>query len=146
MPLRQNMLRDITRILVRIADDRNDTITASDFIVLEPIVKGLRDTWAEFLDIVNRVHVGSDGVADVDHEDFPVGLATVIRRYGAQNFGLSDLAKVAWVLSDVEEVDRVVVAGFVGEGVADVGVFPGLGDLFVLLLVLATLAFFSYPR
>jgi hypothetical protein len=36
---------------------------------------------------------------------------------------------VAWVLTNVEEVDRVVVAGFVGEGVADVGVFPGLGDL-----------------
>ena len=32
-------------------------------------------------------------------------------------------------MPDVEEVDRVVVAGFVGEGVADVGVFPGLGDL-----------------
>jgi hypothetical protein len=44
---------------------------------------------------------------------------------------LADLAEVARVLvADVEEVDWVVVAGFVGEGVADVGVFPGLGDLF----------------
>jgi predicted ATP-dependent serine protease len=42
---------------------------------------------------------------------------------------------VAWVLADVEEVDRVVVAGFVGEGVAEVGVLPGLGDLKVLLSV-----------
>jgi hypothetical protein len=129
MPLRQNMPRDITRILVSIADDRDNSIPAGDFVILEPIVKGLRDSRAEFLDILDRVHERSDGVAHVDHEDFPVGLAAVIRRYGAQNFGLSDLAKVAWVLPDVEEVDRVVVAGFVGEGVADVGVFPGLGDL-----------------
>jgi energy-converting hydrogenase Eha subunit G len=42
---------------------------------------------------------------------------------------------VAWVLADVEEVDRVVVTSFVGEGVAEVGVLPGLGDLKVLLSV-----------
>ena len=36
---------------------------------------------------------------------------------------------MAWVLTDVKEVDGVVVAWFVDEGVVDVGVFPRLGDL-----------------
>jgi hypothetical protein len=39
------------------------------------------------------------------------------------------LAEVAWVLTDVEEVNGVVVTRFVDEGVVDVGVFPCLGDL-----------------
>lgn len=42
---------------------------------------------------------------------------------------MSDLAEVAGVLADVEEIDGVVVAGFVGEFVVEVGVLPGLGDL-----------------
>ena len=39
------------------------------------------------------------------------------------------MTEVAGVLPDVEEVDGVVVAGFVDERVVDVGVFPCLGDL-----------------
>ena len=54
---------------------------------------------------------------------------------------MADLAEVAWVLPDVEEVDWVVVAGFVGEGVAQVGVFPGLGDLKVLVLIFSSTLF-----
>ena len=42
---------------------------------------------------------------------------------------MSDLAEVAGVLADVEEVDRVVVAWFVDERVVDVGVLPCLWDL-----------------
>jgi hypothetical protein len=135
MPLRQDMLSNITRILVRIANDRNDPVPAGDFVVLEPIVNRLGDARAGFLDVLDAINVGSDRVFDVNHEDFPVGLTAVVGRYGAQNFGLSDLAKVAWVLPDVEEVDRVVVTGFVGEGVADVGVFPGLGDLYLCFVI-----------
>ena len=135
MSLRQNMLRNITRILIHISNDRNDAVSAGDLVILEPIVERLSDAGAIFLDVFDRVHEGSDGIFDVDHQDFPVGFAAVVGCYGSQYFRLPDLAKIARVLPDVEEVDRVVVAGFVGEGVADVGVLPGLGDLIVLFLV-----------
>ena len=135
MPLRQDMLRNITRVLIRVTNDGNDAVSAGDLVVLEPIVERLSDTGAIFLDILNAVHILGDRVFDVDYQDFPVGFAAVVGRYGSQDFRLPDLAKVPRVLPDVEEVDRVVVAGFVGEGVADVGVLPGLGDLIVLFLV-----------
>lgn len=42
---------------------------------------------------------------------------------------MADLTKVARILTNIEEVDGVVVAGLVDEGVVDVGIFPCLGDL-----------------
>jgi hypothetical protein len=83
VPLRQNVLRDITRVLVRIADDRNNPVPARDFVVLEPVVKGFRDAGAEFLDVFDAVDERCDWVFDVDDQDFPVRLAAVVGRYGA---------------------------------------------------------------
>jgi len=123
------MFGDIARILISVSDNRNNIVPTCDFVVLEPIVERLRDARAEFLNIVDRIYERGDRISDVDHDDLPVCLAAVVGRYTAQNLGLADLAKVTWVLADVEEVDGVVVARFVDEGMADVGIFPGLGNL-----------------
>jgi hypothetical protein len=77
------MSRNITRVLVPIADDRNNPVPARNFIVLEPVVKGFRDAGAEFLDVFDAVDERCDWVLDVDDQDFPVRLAAVIGRYGS---------------------------------------------------------------
>ena len=128
---------DVASVLVSLPNNRNDTIAPGNFVIREPLIKRFRDSRAKFLDILNAVHILGDRVFDVDYQDFPVGFAAVVGCYGSQDFRLPDLAKVPRVLPDVEEVDRVVVAGFVGEGVADVGVLPGLGDLFRWVLIVA---------
>jgi hypothetical protein len=127
--LRQNVLGDIARVLVRIARDGNHAVATCDFVVLEPFVESCGDAGAVFFDVCDCVHVWCDRVIDVDHHDLPVRLAAVVGSNAAQDFGLSDLAKVARVFADVEEVDGVVVAFFVNEIVLDVGVLPCLRNL-----------------
>ena len=77
------MLRDITRVPVRIPNNRNNPIPARDLVILEPVVKGFRDAGAEFLDVFDAVDERCDWVFDVNDQDFPVRLAAVVGRYGA---------------------------------------------------------------
>lgn len=123
------MLGNVASVLVCVADNRDDIAAASDLVVLEPVVVSGGDARTILLDIFDGVDVGCDGIVDVDYHDLPVGFAAVIGSDATENFGLSNLAEVTGVLTDVEEVDGVVVALFVNEVVKDVRVFPGLGDL-----------------
>jgi hypothetical protein len=123
------VLRDVASVLISIANDGNNVVPTRDFVVLEPIVKRLRNARTVFLDVGDSVDERRDRVVYIDYQDFPICFTAVVGCDTAQDFRLSDLTKVAWVLPDVEEVDGVVVAGLVDEGVVDVGVFPCLGDL-----------------
>lgn len=126
--LRDDLVDDVGRALVRLANDGDHLVAPRDLVVREPVAERLREARAVLLDVLPGVDEVGDGVLDVDHEHLPVGLAAVVGREAAENLDLLDLTDVADVLADVEEVDWVVVAEFVGEFVLQVGVFPGLRD------------------
>ena len=131
--LRQDVVSDIASVLVRIAGDRNNIVTACDFVVLEPVVESSGHAGTVILNVFDCVHIRCDRVVDVDHHDLPVSLAAVVGSNATEDLGLSDLAEVAGILADVEEVNGIVVAWLVDEGVFEVRVFPCLRDLGLLV-------------
>lgn len=78
------------------------------------------------LNILNIVELGGEGVVNIDDNDFPVGLALVEESHDTEDLDLLDLASVANGLTDLADVERVVVAIGLGLGVGGVGVLPGL--------------------
>jgi hypothetical protein len=78
------------------------------------------------LDIFNVVELRSEWVIDVNDENFPVCLAFVKESHDSENLDLLDLAGVAYGLTDLADVERVIVALCLGFRVSMSWVFPGL--------------------
>lgn len=78
------------------------------------------------LDILNVVQLGSERVVDINDDDLPVGLLLVQKGHNTEDLDLLDLTGVANHLTDLADVQWVVVTLGLGLGVDDVGVFPGL--------------------
>jgi hypothetical protein len=78
------------------------------------------------LNILNVVKLGSEGVVDIDDNDLPVGLALVEESHDTEDLDLLDLTGVANGLTNLADIERVVVAVGLGLGVGGVGVLPGL--------------------
>lgn len=78
------------------------------------------------LDVLNVVELGSQWVIDVDDNDLPVGLLLVEQCHDTEDLDLDDLSWLGNKLTDLADVERVIVALGLGLGVDDVGVFPGL--------------------
>lgn len=80
------------------------------------------------LNILNVVELGGKRVVDVDDNDLPVSLLLVEKGHDTEDLDLLDLAGVADELTDLADVERVVVTLGLGLGVDGVGVLPGLGE------------------
>ena len=78
------------------------------------------------LDILDVVELGGKRVVDIDDNDLPVGLLLIEESHNTENLDLLDLTRVANKLTDLADVERVVVTLGLGLGVDDVGVLPGL--------------------
>lgn len=78
------------------------------------------------LDVLNVVQLRSKGVVDVNDNDLPVSLLFVEKGHDTEDLDLLDLAGVANKLTDLADIERVVVTLGLGLGVDGVGVFPGL--------------------
>jgi hypothetical protein len=78
------------------------------------------------LNILNIVELVGQRVVDVDNNDFPVGLLLVEEGHDAENLDLLNLASVTDELTNLANVERVVVTLGLGLGVDGVGVLPGL--------------------
>ena len=78
------------------------------------------------LNILNVVQLGSEGVVDVNDDDLPVGLALVEESHDTEDLDLLDLTRLADELTDLADVERVVVTLGLGLRVDGVGVLPGL--------------------
>jgi hypothetical protein len=80
------------------------------------------------LDVLNVVELGSEGVVDVDDEDLPVGLTLVEESHDTEDLDLLDGTDGADRLTDLANVEGVVVTVGLGLGVLVRGVLPGLGE------------------
>lgn len=94
----------------------------------EPLVGCADETREMPLDVLDVVKFGGKGVADIDDDDFPVGLALVEESHDAEDFYLLDLADVANLFADFADIKGIVVTLCLGLLVLLVWVFPGLGN------------------
>jgi len=72
------VLRDVARILISIANNRDYIVAARNLVVLEPIIERLRDARTVLLNICDGVDERCNWVIDVDDENFPVGFSAVV--------------------------------------------------------------------
>lgn len=78
------------------------------------------------LDILNIVELGGKRVVHVNDDDLPVSLVLVEESHDTKNLDLLDLARVGDKLTNLADIERVVVTLGLGLGVNGVGVLPSL--------------------
>ena len=78
------------------------------------------------LDILNIVELGGKRVVHINDDDLPVSLVLVEESHDSKNLDLLDLARVGDKLTNLADIERVVVTLGLGLGVNGVGVLPGL--------------------
>jgi hypothetical protein len=101
-------------------------LAIGDLVDTEPLVGRTEKTGKVALDILNVVKLGGKRVVDVDDNDLPVGLVLVEQGHNTKDLDLLDLTGVTDKLTNLADVERVVVALGLGLGVDGVGVLPGL--------------------
>lgn len=101
-------------------------LAVGDLVDTEPLVGGTHETGQVALNVLNVVELGGQSVVDVDDNDLPVGLLLVDQGHDTKNLDLLDLTRVANKLTDLANVERVVVTLGLGLRVNGVGVLPGL--------------------
>jgi hypothetical protein len=101
-------------------------LSVRDLVDTEPLVGGTEEAGQVALDVLNVVQLVGQGVVDVNDNDLPVGLTLVEEGHDTEDLDLLDLAGVANQLTDLANVERVVVTLGLGLGVDGVGVLPGL--------------------
>ena len=103
-------------------------LSVRDLVDSEPLVGGTEEAGEVALNVLNVVELGGERVVDVDDDHLPVGLLLVKEGHNAENLDLLDLAGVANQLTDLADIERVIVTLGLGLGVDGVGVLPGLGE------------------
>jgi len=78
------------------------------------------------LDVLNVVQLWRQWVVDVDDDDLPVRLALVEKSHDSENLDLLDLTGLGDGLTDLADIEWVVVTLGLGLWVGDVWVLPGL--------------------
>lgn len=101
-------------------------LAVGDLVDTEPLVGGTHETGQVALNILNVVKLRGQSVVDVDDNDLPVGLLFVNQGHDTEDLDLLDLTGVADELTDLANVERVVVTLGLGLRVNGVGVLPSL--------------------
>jgi len=101
-----------------------------DLIDPEPLVGGSQETRKVALDIFDIVELRCQRIIHVNDDDFPVGLLLVQKSHDTENLDLFHLACVTNQLSDLADIQWIIISFRLGLWVDHVGVFPRLpGDI-----------------
>ena len=79
-------------------------------------------------DVFDVIQTWGQRIVDIDDNDLPVGLAFVEQRHDAENLDLLDLAWFGDQLTDLADIEGVVVTFLLGLGMRDIGILPGLRE------------------
>ena len=101
-------------------------LAIGDLVDTEPLVGSAEKARKVALDILNVVELGGERVVNVNHDNLPVGLLLIKEGHDAEDLDLLDLSGVADELTNLADVERVVVTLGLGLRVDRVGVLPGL--------------------
>lgn len=103
-------------------------LSVGNFVDSEPLLRGTQVARQVSLDVLDIVQSARQGIIDVNDNDLPVGLTLVQEGHDTEDLDLLDLADFGNTLTDLADVERVVVTVGFGLGVGDRGVFPCLGE------------------
>jgi len=78
------------------------------------------------LDVLDVVQLGGERVVDINDNDLPVSLLLVEESHDTEDLDLLDLASVTNELTDLANIERVVVTLSLGLRVNGVGILPSL--------------------
>lgn len=101
-------------------------LAIGDLVDTEPLVGGTEETRQVSLDVLDVVQLRSKRVVDVDDNDLPVSLLLIEQGHDTEDLDLLDLATVANKLTNLADIERVVVTLGLGLRVDSIGVLPGL--------------------
>ena len=93
---------------------------------LEPVSSCIDQTEQMAFNVVDVVQLRGQWIIDVDDEDLPVGFTFVDESHDAEDLDLLHLPDMAYLLADLADVERIVVAVGFGLLVRHRRVFPGL--------------------
>lgn len=108
-------------------------LSVRDFVDSEPFVGGSQQTWQVGLDILDVVQLSSQWVVDVNDNDLPVSLTLVQQGHDTQDLDLLDLTDSGDLLTDLTDIQRIVVTLGLGLWVDLVWVLPGLRESTVVV-------------
>lgn len=100
-----------------------------DLVDAEPLIGRSQKTWQVALDILDIVELWCQWVVDINDNDLPVGFLLVKESHDTKDLDLLDLSWVADKLTDLADVQWVVVALGLGLWVDDIWVLPGLWEV-----------------
>ena len=101
-------------------------LAVGDLVDAEPLVGGAQKAGQVALNVLNVVELSGKRVVDVDDNDLPIGLLLIDQGHDTQNLNLLNLTGVTDQLTNLANIERVVVTLGLGLGVDRVGVLPGL--------------------
>lgn len=104
-------------------------LSVGDLVDAEPLVGRADETGEVPLNVLDVVELGGEGVLDIDDDDLPVGLTLIEESHDTEDLDLLDLTDVANLLTDLADIERVVVTLGLGLSMGLVGVLPSLSDV-----------------
>lgn len=103
-------------------------LSIGDLVDTEPLVGSAEKAREVALDILNVVELGSQRILDVNNNDLPVSLLLIEQSHDTEDLDLLDLTGVADELTNLTDIERVVIALSLGLRVNSVRVLPGLRE------------------
>ena len=121
-------IRKCLRLVLALAGESELVLWLSiwNLVNAEPLIGRSQETWEVALDILDIVELWCQWVVDINNNDLPVGLLLVEESHDTENLDLLDLSWVADKLTDLADVQWVVVALGLGLWVDNIWVLPGL--------------------
>jgi len=107
-------------------------LSVGDLVDPEPLVGSPDETRQVTLDVLDVVQLGSEGVGNVDDDDFPVGFTLIEKGHDTENLDLFDLANITDLFTDLANIEGIVVTLGLGLRVRVVGILPGLRECAVV--------------
>lgn len=107
-------------------EDKDPDMETTNLINPKPLIRRSDQPRLQPLHILDIIQPPSQGIVDINDNNFPVGLAFVEESHDTEDLDLFNLTGVSDGFADLADVERVVVASGFGLGVRDVGVLPGL--------------------
>jgi hypothetical protein len=103
-------------------------LAIGNLVDTEPLIGGAEKTRQVSLNVLDVVQLGGERVIDINDNDLPVSLLLVEESHDTEDLDLLDLTRVTDELTDLADIERIVVALGLGLGVDSVRVLPGLGE------------------
>lgn len=124
--LRHHILRKSRVLSLAVECELIFRLAVRHFVELEPFDRGSEESREELFNILDVVELIGDWVINVDGQKLPVSLSLVDQCECSQNLDLHNVSAVGYAMTDLANVNRIVIALAAGGLIDVIGVLPGL--------------------